>query len=69
MRSPNTGEGYIPTFKSKAQRTQGETKNPLKTALASKVVNSFTCALTPPFYREMKELLHSESTLESKEYS
>jgi hypothetical protein len=44
-------------------------KNPLKTALASKVVNAFRRALAPPFYREMKRLLHSKSTLESKEYS
>jgi hypothetical protein len=29
--------------------TQQETKNPLKTALASKVVISFTRALAPPF--------------------
>jgi hypothetical protein len=32
-------------------------------------VNPFTRALAPPFYRETKGLLHSENTLESKEYS
>jgi hypothetical protein len=37
------------TFKSEAQMTQEETKNPLKTAHASKVVNPFTHALAPPF--------------------
>jgi hypothetical protein len=37
------------TFKSEAQMTQEETKNPLKTAHASKVVNFFTRALSPPF--------------------
>jgi hypothetical protein len=37
------------TFKSEAQMTQEETKNPLKTAHASKVVNPFTRALAPPF--------------------
>jgi hypothetical protein len=36
------------TFKSEAQ-TQEETKNPLKTAHASKVVNPLTRALVPPF--------------------
>jgi hypothetical protein len=55
------------TFKSEAHMTQEETKNPLKTAHASKVVNPFTRALAP-FYREMKGLLHSENTLESREY-
>jgi hypothetical protein len=37
------------TFKSEAQMTQEETKNPIKTAHASKVVNPFTRALAPPF--------------------
>jgi hypothetical protein len=34
---------------SEAQMTQEGTKNPLKTALASKVVNPFTRDLAPPF--------------------
>jgi hypothetical protein len=42
--------------------TQEKTKNLLKTALASKVVNVFTHALAPPFYRETNGLLHSENT-------
>jgi hypothetical protein len=33
------------------------------------VINPFTHALTSPFYRETKGLLHSENTLELKEYS
>jgi hypothetical protein len=57
------------TFKSEAQMTQEETKNLLKTDHASKVVNRFTRALAPPFYRETNGLLHSKNTLESREYS
>jgi hypothetical protein len=33
------------------------------------VMNEFTRALAPPFYREKKGLLHSENTLELEEYS
>jgi hypothetical protein len=36
-------------FKSGTQYTKEETKNPLKTTHASKVVNPFTRALAPPF--------------------
>jgi hypothetical protein len=49
--------------------THEETKNLLKTAQVSKVVNPLYTCPHAPFYREMKGLLHSESTLESKEYS
>jgi hypothetical protein len=49
IRCPNTREENTQTFKSEAQMTQDETKNLLKTAHASKVVNSFTRVLTPPF--------------------
>jgi hypothetical protein len=49
IRSLNTGEEYTQTFKSEAQMTQEETKNPLKTAHASKVLNPFARALAPPF--------------------
>jgi hypothetical protein len=35
----------------------------------STVINEFTHALTPPFYRETKGLLHFENTLELEEYS
>jgi hypothetical protein len=37
---------------------EGETKNLQKIVLTSKVVNPLTRALAPPFYREMKGLLH-----------
>jgi hypothetical protein len=47
---------------------RGDKESP-KTTHASKIVNPFTCALMPPFYRETKRLLHSKNTLESKEYS
>jgi hypothetical protein len=46
-----------------------ETRNLQKTALASKVVNPFTHARAPPFIRRRRGVLHSENTLESKEYS
>jgi hypothetical protein len=49
IRSPNTREESIKVFKSKAQMTQEQTKNPIKTTHASKVVNPFTRALAPPF--------------------
>jgi hypothetical protein len=49
IRSPDTGEEYMQTFKSEAQMTQEETKNPPKTANSSKVVNPFTRAPAPPF--------------------
>jgi hypothetical protein len=46
-----------------------ETKNLQKTALSSKVVNAFTRAHAPPFIGRRRDFLHSETTLESKEYS
>jgi hypothetical protein len=49
IRSPNTREECMQTFKSRSQMTQGETKDLLETARISKVVNPFTRALTPPF--------------------
>jgi hypothetical protein len=55
IRSPNTGEENAKMFKSKAQMTQEETKNPLKTAHTSKVVNPFTRALTPPFIGKRRD--------------
>jgi uncharacterized membrane protein YcjF (UPF0283 family) len=66
--NPRTKEKGIQT-RSSTQMTQEETKNLQKTAQASKVVSLFTRALAPPFYRKTKGLLHSESTLKSKEYS
>jgi hypothetical protein len=49
--------------------TQEEAKDLLETTRASKAVNSLTRALTLPFYREMKGLLHSVNTLDLEEYS
>jgi hypothetical protein len=49
MRSLNTREEYMQTFESESHMAQEETKNLLKTAHASKVVNPFTRALAPPF--------------------
>jgi hypothetical protein len=49
IRSPNTKVESLKTSKSEAQMTQKERKNPLKTALASKVVIPFTHALALPF--------------------
>jgi hypothetical protein len=43
------------TFESEAQMTQEETKNPLKTAHTSKVVNPFTPALAPPFIGRQRD--------------
>jgi hypothetical protein len=48
---------------------QKETKNLPQIAQTFKVVNPFTRALAPPFYREMKGHLHPENTLALKEYS
>jgi hypothetical protein len=46
-----------------------ETRNLRKYELASKVVNPFTRALAPPFIGRWRDFLHSENTLESREYS
>jgi hypothetical protein len=65
MGGPNT---RFPNEHKKARKSEG-TRFPRKSVSASKVVNPFTRALEPPFYRETKGLLHSEITLEFKEYS
>jgi hypothetical protein len=57
------------TFESKMQFTKEETKYLPKTALASKVVNPFTHALAPPFIGRRRDFLHSENTLDFREYS
>jgi hypothetical protein len=44
-----TGTRNMCTFEPGTQFTKEETRNLLKTAHASKVVNPFTCALAPPF--------------------
>jgi hypothetical protein len=63
--SPNT---RITGFNVQSSKHK-ETKNLQKTALASKVVNPFTRAREPPFIGRQRDFLHSENTLESKEYS
>jgi hypothetical protein len=55
IRSPNTGEVNTRTFKSGARLTKEETKNPLKTAHASKVLNPLTRALAPPFIERRRD--------------
>jgi hypothetical protein len=67
-RGPRTQEQWIQKCL-EIQMTWEETKNLLKTAHASKVVSPLYTCPRAPFYREKKGLLHSESTLESKEYS
>jgi hypothetical protein len=48
-------EGKADTFSSSAQMTLKETRNLLKTAQASKVVNPLTCALAPPFIERRRD--------------
>jgi hypothetical protein len=68
--SPRTQELRSRTTNKSTRVAKGEeTKNLRKAVHTSKVVNPFIRALAPPFCRETKELLHSEITLESNEYS
>jgi hypothetical protein len=60
IRSPKTREESTQTFKREALMTQEETKNLLKTAHASKVVNPFTSALTPPFIGRQRDFYISK---------
>jgi hypothetical protein len=48
--------------------TRGDKESP-KDCLSLKSCEPFYTCPRAPFYRETKGLLHSESTLESKEYS
>jgi hypothetical protein len=68
MGSPNTRE-IEQQARSRAVTMQKETENLPLVAQISKVMNPLTRALAPPFYRETKELLHSENTLVLEEYS
>jgi hypothetical protein len=67
MRSPNTRERKMSTFKS-TDDAAGDKESP-KDCSSLKSCESFSTCPRAPFYRETKGLLHSESTLESKEYS
>jgi hypothetical protein len=48
--------------------TKGEKESPKDCSCLKSCEPFYTCPRAP-FYRETKRLLHSESTLESKEYS
>jgi hypothetical protein len=65
---PNTRKREKQTRSSATGMRKG-TVNLLQTAQVSKIVNPFTRALAPLFYRETKGLLHSENTVALKEYS
>jgi hypothetical protein len=67
MRSPNTRERKVNTFKY-PDDARGDKESP-KDCLSLKSCESFYTCPRAPFYREMKGLLHSENTLELKEYS
>jgi hypothetical protein len=65
--SPNTREKVLSTFKHKVRALRdGDSLSRLHKSQKSESV--YTCPRTP-FYREMKGLLHSQNTLELREYS
>jgi hypothetical protein len=61
--------GIVQLARSSTAMTQEETKNLPKDCLSLKSCESFYTCPRAPFYRETKGLLHSENTLELKEYS
>jgi hypothetical protein len=67
MRPTNTRERNVNTFKytNDARRDKESPKD----CSSLKICESFYTCPRAPFYGKMKGLLHSESTLESKEYS
>jgi hypothetical protein len=67
MRSPNTRERKVNTFEYKDD-AKGDKESPKDCSRLKSCESLYTCPHAP-FYREMKGLLHSENTLESKEYS
>jgi hypothetical protein len=67
MESPNTEVQN--TDHTSHESCGKETRNLRKYTLASKVVNPFTRALAPPFTGRRREFLHSENTLETREYT
>jgi hypothetical protein len=67
MRSPTTREWDVNTFKY-TDDARGDKESPKDCSCLKSCESFYTCPRTP-FYRETKGLLHSESTLESKEYS
>jgi hypothetical protein len=67
MKSPNTRERNTNTVKY-ADDARGDKESPKDCSSLKSCVSFYTCPRAP-FYRETKGLLHSEITLESKEYS
>jgi hypothetical protein len=57
----------VSTFKY-TDDAKGDKESPKDFSSLKSCESFYTCPRAP-FYREMKGLLHSESTLESKEYS
>jgi hypothetical protein len=67
MKHPNTSSREVKMFKY-TDGARGD-KESLKDRSHLKSFESFYTCPHAPFYREMKGLLHSENTLELKEYS
>jgi hypothetical protein len=67
MRSPNTREITVDTFKY-SDDAKGDKESPKDCSQLKRCECPYTCPRAP-FYRETKRLLHSENTLELKEYS
>jgi hypothetical protein len=65
--SPNTEVQN--TNHTRHESCERETRNLRKYVLTSKVVNLFTRVLAPPFIGRRMDFLHSENTLESREYT
>jgi hypothetical protein len=65
--SPNTREETVNTFKF-SDDAIGDKESPKDCSSFKSCEYSYTCPRAP-FYRETKGLLHSENTLELKEYS
>jgi hypothetical protein len=67
MEFPNTRESAVDTFKY-INDARGDKESPKDCSSLKSCESLYTCPRAP-FYREMKGLLHSENTLELKEYS
>jgi hypothetical protein len=67
MRSPNTREIIVNAFKY-SNDAKGDKESPKDCSHLKSCESFYTCPRAP-FYRETKGLLHSENTLELKEYS
>jgi hypothetical protein len=67
MESQNTRESTVDTFKY-SNDARGDKESPKDCSSLKSCESLYTCPHAP-FYRETKGLLHSENTLELKEYS